>query len=71
MSARNPTAFHLLLSPRGQEVYLVGSCDELGAWDLARKARNASMPCMSTQVHMAWTQGNYWTVKVRVTVRSA
>eukprot|EP00434_Breviolum_minutum_P013842 symbB.v1.2.012205.t1/scaffold834.1/size159133/3 len=38
----------------GEEMYLVGSCDELGAWDLSRK------------VHMAWNEGNFWTVKVKI-----
>eukprot|EP00435_Cladocopium_sp_Y103_P060663 s731_g22.t1 len=38
----------------GEEMYLVGSADELGAWDLSRK------------VHMAWTKDNFWTVKVQI-----
>lgn len=38
----------------GEEMYLVGSADELGAWDLSRK------------VHMAWNKDNYWTVKIQI-----
>ncbi|CAK8989841.1 unnamed protein product [Durusdinium trenchii] len=38
----------------GQELYLVGSVDELGLWDCRRA------------VHMAWTAGNVWTAKVSI-----
>mmetsp|Transcript_9914 Transcript_9914/g.18429 ORF Transcript_9914/g.18429 Transcript_9914/m.18429 type:complete len:161 (+) Transcript_9914:50-532(+) len=38
----------------GQELYMIGSCEELGSWDLARK------------VHMGWTEENYWRVKLEI-----
>ena len=38
----------------GEELYVIGSCPELGDWDLGKK------------VHMGWFEGNHWKVKVAI-----
>lgn len=38
----------------GEEIYVVGSCPELGDWDLCKK------------VHMGWCEGNWWKAKVAI-----
>ncbi|CAE7456422.1 GLAA [Symbiodinium natans] len=38
----------------GQELYMVGSCEELGSWTLSHK------------VHMGWSEGNIWRAKVEI-----
>eukprot|EP00435_Cladocopium_sp_Y103_P060057 s1010_g21.t2 len=38
----------------GEELYVIGSCPELGEWDLGKK------------VHMGWFEGNFWKVKVAI-----
>ncbi|CAJ1367273.1 unnamed protein product, partial [Effrenium voratum] len=51
-------AFHTFMVPYstsfGQDLFLVGSCEELGCWDVIRK------------VPMGWTEGNVWTAKVSI-----
>ena len=61
---------------KGQELYMVGSCEELGSWTLSRKvqmrANLLERHCRSFpsahKVHMAWTDGNIWRAKAPPTL---